>query len=312
VAPQRLVLLSNPVSSNAALSKRRIELLEDSLDPETLPLIKLSTEADQTHTTRKLQDILLPGDWLCLFGGDGTVNSTVTALLTNSALENVRTTPVVPLGGGYCNDITANLQAPAVLHQPQRILQAGRIEQVTPLKCDIVAADGATSRQLAIGYLSLGATGHAAHELDISRASWTAQAPFMRAMHAGRIVAQRLLRAQTYTVEDCSGINESYEHLFVNGEIMAGFMPFPVKLTEAYAEEYIVPNRQLRTLAAFIGQSLFRTLHGIPLTPGVEVAFRLHDATYLQRDGEPSLLPAGSTVQIGFNSVPFYAVQTKP
>jgi diacylglycerol kinase family enzyme len=295
----RFVVLANPVSANARRIGRQVRELERSA---TVPVTVVETSRNPDRTRDTLRKILRDGDWLGIGAGDGTVNLAVGA---------VNATPVAPLAGGNANDIAHMLHTSLALRQPRHILEQGQIVPVHPLYCRITQPDSETVTKLAAGYISLGASGRAAHEINQSRDNLLRKVPGLKKAYIGAQVFRGLMLASEFKMHDDTGTHIGFETVFPNGDRMAEHLRWQTDITDPASQEISIGTKGLLPIAAAIGRSLVGRLTGPELSLGDERSFTIQDEAYLQTDGEAMALAAGTALQIGISAEPFYAVSTK-
>jgi len=295
--PARFVVLANPVSANARRIGRQVRELERAA---IVPVRVIETDRDSRRTRDALQKALREGDWLGIGAGDGTVN-----LAIDSGV------PVAPLAGGNANDIAHMLHTKQALRDPRHILERGQIVPVHPLYCRIGQPDDEPVARLAAGYISLGASGRAAHEINQSRNHFLRSVPGARKLYIGSQVCRGLARASEFKIQDDDGTYTRFESVFPNGDRMAEHLRWQSDITKPATQEVSIGDKRFLPVVTAIGRSLVGRLTGPALSVGDVRDFTVENEVYLQTDGEAILLAAGTSLEIGVSPQPFAAVTTK-
>lgn len=293
----RVVVLCNPASTHAKQAKKRIEALKE-LTPAGSFLLLETLEAGREANKAQLlacADWLGPETLLCVAAGDGTVNMVVETLLTADS-PHISDTVLLPFWGGNANDLAHMLNGPSYRMPVKTLLERGHIVTIHPLLCDLTTNEMRRT-MYALGYISFGATALAARGLNQSphRTSRLHRIPGGRIMQEVSTVAQALLRAPSFRVEDEGKERFIYDRLFINGSRIGKLRPLPLRLTDNVYYKATVSEKRLGAALARIRELLRR--------PSVEEAhtatiFRCLDEAWMQFDGEAHRLDSGTVVSV--------------
>ena len=104
----RIIILHNPQSKNAATANVRIKHLRKRYDGQ----VRTVEIADELAVTRQLLLNVLSEEVadgktpvLCIAGGDGTVNMALQSLTSPAVPKHIHDIPIVPMGTGNANDL---------------------------------------------------------------------------------------------------------------------------------------------------------------------------------------------------------------
>lgn len=310
---ERLIIIRNPVSTDAHRAARRIRDLQK-LCPTSEIIILDTKRGGRPPNLTLLQayaDKLGEQTLLCIAGGDGTVNMFLDILLRDNALPDAaRKTPVLPLWGGNANDLAYMLNGPPTRWTFRSLFTKGRIIAVRPLVCTM-QHDNETTTHFAACYASFGASGFAMQELErmIRSRSPMRQPSVTRFGHELVEVFRLMFRAPTFTVSQGGKKQVIFERIFLNGSRFAKVAATQLRLTEPRFHRNTAERKNLFTVFMRIFDSM-RDLRGRRLT-ATHDQFTIHDTVWAQFDGEVVAIPAETIVTMEIAKQPFYALSTR-
>jgi diacylglycerol kinase family enzyme len=271
----RVVVLRNPVSTQAAPARQRITELRRIFGKELVTVV--DTSPDGIDANRQLlrahAKLLGPQTLLCIAAGDGTVNMVIETLVQDTHLSaQARKTPVLPLWGGNANDLAHMLNGMAYRGRLREALYKGKVIAVHPLACALRSQDGAKRIRTAACYATFGATAYAAEQLNDTklRSSWLHRVPGMRLS------------------------------LFAKVERL------PLRLTEPVFLSHTLEEKRLKTVVPHLARAMRKRLS--PRFRDHYAEFTIEESILAQFDGEPMEIQAGTTVSMAISERPFYAL----
>ena len=309
----RLLVYYRPDGPSVNIARRQIDDLQESKYAHKVDIRETSphgAEANQELFANTLQE----GDILVLVTGDGTANLAIQAL-TNQYLiskESLRRTPILPLGGGYANDLDVMLNDSRHRIAPSDIIEHGRVVGFRPIKATMTATDGVGRTRHAGAYISLGASAQSAWDINqpAHRSSRLQKIPGVKDLHKGAAIARSLYGASMFKLEQEGDERETYELIFANGWRMAkGVLHFSQRLTDRGVYWCEVGGKDFTTLSCTVGQLLLRNLRGHTVDGATE--FTIRTSTFIQFDGEAERIPYGTGISIGPADIALNAVTTR-
>jgi hypothetical protein len=307
----RVVVLRNPVSTQAAPARQRITELRRIFGKELVTVV--DTSPDGIDANRQLlrahAKLLGPQTLLCIAAGDGTVNMVIETLVQDTHLSaQARKTPVLPLWGGNANDLAHMLNGMAYRGRLREALYKGKVIAVHPLACALRSQDGAKRIRTAACYATFGATAYAAEQLNDTklRSSWLHRVPGMRLI--GEIAAglRALVRAPMFAVTEHGKPKLVYERAFANGSRFAKVERLPLRLTEPVFLSHTLEEKRLKTVVPHLARAMRKRLS--PRFRDHYAEFTIEESILAQFDGEPMEIQAGTTVSMAISERPFYAL----
>lgn len=310
----RYIVVRNPKSTDASKVQRRIHELH-SMSPES-ELLYIETRAGGIEPNATLfeayRDKLGPTTLICVGGGDGTINMVVHLLLHDQQFDDeARKTPILPLWGGNANDLAYMLNGRPSRTTLRRLLEAGAVVPIKPLRCTCKMPDGTTRTYTATSYASFGATAYVTQELEkvIRRRSPLRASPATRLGQETVAVARALFEAPTFSIRESDTTKVIFERIFLNGSRFAKVFGIPLRLTEEQFHRLTVERKHFGILVLhMIGISRKRNRNRVS---GIHDAFTILDPTWAQFDGEAVNIAANTHVEVSLSSQPFYALSTR-
>lgn len=317
-AYERLVVLVNPVSTQAPKAQTAIARLQARYGTQRVTRIDTSPELAQTRSD--ILATLQEHDILGIAGGDGTVNAAVQTLVSPSTPQAVSRTPILTFGTGNANDLAHTLHRDA--RSLVRVLEEGQAVAVHPLHCVMRQPGGIPENRYAACYASFGAVAHAAAYINAKehRGNFFRQLPGVR--HAIDVVAigRALRHASLFTIAEDGQERQIFDRIISNGPRMARFGRFPVRLTEQEMYVATVASNSIATIARGARDLARGTLPGEFVRDHSSVEFTIQHVqhgtpddpgyVYAQFDGETAAYPPGTSISVQQAARPFYAFQS--
>lgn len=310
IAFERLVVLFNPRSSNAAKAEKILVKLKAAYPN------KVITEAiGRTEETnrRLLMKNLRSGDILVVCGGDGTISSMVNCLLGSGMPPELRRIPVLPVGTGRMND-TARMLNGRRYSNPGYVLKRGKRLSVYPLLCVCtpLSGKGKPLVKSIIYYMGFGMSG---------TASYTWNDPDFRAKISKRPPVARdveFFKAGSILVRDSKYFDITYKGkrravldiAIANGHIAGGYYRLPTRLSQRRFFFELSDDKSFLHTFRTVVELLTNQYRGGLVTQSVN--FTLHDPIPGHLGGEPFLPPAPCQVSITYHKQPIYMLATNP
>ncbi|HUC89678.1 MAG TPA: diacylglycerol kinase family protein [Patescibacteria group bacterium] len=311
---EQFVIISNPASTNAQRMQNRIAELKSLYPNAEITMIQTSPQgraADKKILSR-CADKLGQGSLLCVAAGDGTINTVVQELLTDTSLSKEAShTPLLPLWGGNANDLASMLNGPSYSASLKRILESGRIVTVSPLECHLTASDRAETIRYATCYASFGASAFVAGVLAkfVRRQSLLHKLPGGRFLQELSLVARALMQAPTFAIRDDDKIRAIYERAFLKGSRFAKTGGVPQRLTDDTFHAVTVGHKRLLTLMYRISEMTRRSRKSKFVRK--HTSFTVLETAWAQFDGETERITAGTKIDVRLSKKPFYALSTR-
>jgi diacylglycerol kinase family enzyme len=308
------IVIYNPISTQAQRAMGYTSELRGFFPPDDLIFIPTSPEGKQANKKLIVDQAEKLGSrtLLVVAGGDGTVNLVVDTILHDSRLSvEARKTVILPFWGGNGNDLAHMLNGTAKRSRIRKVLETGRSVAIYPLSCEI-SRDKEIHSYTAICYASFGASAFAASRLEKMRGI----RPFFHAigvikfMHELSMVAQSLIKAPLFTVEDAKSTHPIFDRVFINGPRFAKVAGSPLKLTDKKFLNVVVEQKRVSSLAYHITELTRRHAERYTVKDGHSVSFTLREPTWAQIDGEVMYLHTGTKVRVGLDERAFYGLST--
>lgn len=309
----RIIVLRNPVSTNASKTPQRIKELQRACPHAVLTVIDTTAGGRTENTTVLAKHVaeLGPHTLLCIAAGDGTVNLVAEALLTDVRFAGVaQQTPLLPLWCGNANDLACMLNG--LFHRTSltHVLQEGVVVPVWPLESQLERA-ASMRRHIAICYTSFGASAFTAHWLgDTTRhAGMLHMIPGARFIKELVFVQQGLAKAQEFTIEEDGKQVVVYERVFLNGSRFAKVAGVPLRLNE---KRFCMATVERKTFISLVLRAMQLTNRRyLEQFIRKQVAFLAQTPTWAQFDGEPLQVSAHTRITVGLADKPIYVLSTK-
>lgn len=310
---KRILVISNPASTNAKRLKRRTGEL-GKLFPGINEIINIKTSSGGREANKKLildnKEFLGPETLLCIAAGDGTVNIIIETLVSEAGLSSrMRKTPVLPLRGGNANDLAHMLNGYSSFARLSSIFKHGKIVKIYPLQVRLTT-DARKELRIAACYASFGATAYAAHNINnpSHRKSRLRSVQGLRLLTEVQTVIRSFMAVPMFKVKENGSVNNIYEYAIINGSRIAKVERMPLRLTDNgfyLAKIY----RKHPIVILYILQILRRRKFG--RVTSNRSKFDLLESTWLQVDGEVIKLQKDTQVEIELCSQPFYALSKR-
>lgn len=308
----RLVVISNPASTNSSMVKRRISELQTACPEAEIIFVSTSPKgrpADK-HILSKCAAKLGPGALICIAAGDGTINTVVEELMSDRSLpEFAKKAPILPLWCGNANDLACMLNGPKHRANLARIIAEGKAVTMHPIECKMTDPDGNKTTRYAASYASFGASAFVARVLArfVRRNRLLYKIPGGRFVHELAIVSRSLMRAPTFAVrEQNDKVRDIYERAFLKGSRFAKVGGIPQKLTN---ESFHVVTVSHKHFSAF----MFRIMEIIRKKRSrkfikKQANFTVLEDAWAQFDGETVKIQPGTKIEVGLCKQPLYVL----
>lgn len=310
---KRILVISNPASTNAKRLKRRTGELGRLL-AETGEIINIKTSSNGRVANKKLilanKELLGPDTLLCIAAGDGTVNIVVETLVSEPDLSpKMRKTPVLPLWGGNANDLAHMLNGYSLFAGLKTIFDNGKVIEVNPLQVNLTNGNKKVLR-IAACYASFGATAYAAHSINnpSRRKAKLRSIRGLRLLTEAQTVVRAFMDVPMFKVKENGSVSNIYEYALINGSRIAKVERLPLRLTDNgfyLAKIY----RKHPVVILYILQILRRRKFG--RVTSNRSSFMLLEPTWLQLDGEVIKVEKNTKVEIEPCNQPFYALSKR-
>ena len=96
--------------------------------------------------------------------GDGTIRDVAEAL--QHADDAIRNVPILPLAAGNGNDFTSMAHSLVGKYAPGTIMKRAHLQPIYPLRCVVEYEGEEPQERIGLGYITFGATAHAAEKID--------------------------------------------------------------------------------------------------------------------------------------------------
>jgi len=291
----RLLVLFNPSGTNAARAKKIIAQLEREfpgkvITAETAPTVAGNVEILRQH--------LQPGDIVLPCGGDGTLSSTVAALLDPVIPGELRNIRILPVGTGRANDI-ARMTNGKHYADPLFVLRHGHELPVHPVSCVATPLDGGESVSwLAMYQLGFGFSGEAAGIFSDPkfRGKQSEQTLAVREVEAFRAGIQIVRDASHFDITLHGRRRGVIDITFVNGPIFASYYRAPVRLSDKEFCYAVSTDNSLASAARTIFELVTNTFNNWTLAD--HLSFTLHQPIAAHIDGERITMAAPCKITV--------------
>lgn len=310
----RVVVIRNPVSTDAHKTRQRIDVLKRLLPESELHSIETVAGgiAANSALLRQHQDLLGPRTLLCIAAGDGTIHLILNSLLHDTELSDAaKKTPILPLWCGNANDLAYMLNGAWSPRRLRNILNRGKIVRIKPLDCSLRNVRGEETRYIASSYASFGASAYASQELErvIPRGSRTRRFVLSRFGQEVFAALRALAQAPTFTITSYGGTSVIFERTYLNGSRFAKVIGIPLRLTDDKFHRNTIEHKHPLTLfLSIIGLMTDREISKRAITHDT---FTVHDTVWAQFDGEPVRLASGTEVTVAVSKQPFHALSLR-
>lgn len=309
-----IVVIRNPVSTDAHKTRQRIDVLQRLLPSSDLHIIETVAGGIQANSVllRRHEKLLGPRTLLCIAAGDGTIHLILNSLLHDDKLSPLaKSTPILPLWCGNANDLAYMLNGAWSPRRLRNILNRGSVVQIKPLECTLRNVHGHEQRFVASSYASFGASAYASQELErvIPRGSPTRRFIISRFGQEVFASLRALAQAPTFTLTAHGRTSIIFERTYLNGSRFAKVIGIPLRLTDEKFHRQTVERKHIITLLLnLIGLMTDRQIAKRAISHD---AFTVHDTVWAQFDGEAVRLASGTEVTIAVAEQPFYALSLR-
>jgi len=300
----RVVVIRNPVSTNAKRAQKRIIKLQSLMPTAVFEIVGTSASGRAANKAilRRLGDRLGPKTLLCVAAGDGTINMVAETLLYDVTLPAAaRLTPILPLWGGNANDLAHMLNGHGWKTPLSRILRTGRVITMHPLECTLQLHNGTKQTYIALCYASFGASAFAAHRLSQPniRNHPMDRIPGGRELKELKAALQALFTAPQIPVKENGQIKEVYEHIFLKGSRFAKVKGIRLSLTAPHFYHTIMRRKRVRSFMFHIWE--LTEPRAAQRVADDYAMFMPQQAMWGQVDGEVFNVPAHTKVEISLH-----------
>lgn len=309
-----IVVIRNPVSTDAHKTRQRIDVLQRLLPASDLHTIVTVAGgvAANSALLRQHEKLLGPRTLLCIAAGDGTIHLILNSLLYDEKLSKLaKATPILPLWCGNANDLAYMLNGAWSPRRLRNILNRGSVVRIKPLECSLRNVHGHEQHFVASSYASFGASAFASQELErvIPRGSPARHFVVSRFGQEVFAVLRALAQAPRFTITAHGRTSIIFELTYLNGSRFAKVIGIPLRLTDEKFHRHTIEHKHIITL--FLNLIGLMTDRKIPKRAITHDAFTIHDTVWGQFDGEPVRLASGTEVTIAVSKQPFYALSLR-
>ena len=309
-----ILVLRNDKSTHVRSADKYLTGLVSAHPCVTPEVAAVGSSASVTHKRlRAHKELLGPQTLFCIAGGDGTVNRAVEFLLGDDALSAAaRRTPVLPLWAGNANDLAHMLNGFAPLTGVAALLRKAQIVPIYPLVCTLVGKDGRQRTHHATCYASFGVTGAVAHRINRHehRKGWWRRIPGSRFVGEAVATGRTFLSSSGFTMVEDGVEHELHERTYVNGTRMGKLQPLASSLAKKQFLQISISKHDRHVFAAW--RWLLRSMRPAPQQQiSRESTFTTTGSIWMQIDGEPMKVAAGTRISVRASPVPLYVVSTK-
>jgi diacylglycerol kinase family enzyme len=308
---ERVVALVNPVSTGGIAkgeqspAARRLAELHASKYGHAV--LKLDTLKEPEATQERLHKELEAGDVLCIFGGDGTINTAVKAL-TSPELRRLKV-PILPMWCGNGNDLANMLNGRP--NPAAEVLDNANIQSIRPIAARVRNETGVVN-ELAAVYMGLGAGALGSKRLDTQehRQRRFYDNPLGRIAYEVPMLLKTFVDSPEFTIEEDGELKNCFDITVANGPRMAKFAKLPVNLFEEQLFAFRVDNKRTLPIARRMLALGMGTPHGEYITD-TPWEFTVKDFVPAHFDAESQVLPPDTEVSIRQFETPYYALTSQ-
>ena len=309
---QQVIVLFNPASTRAKLSRQRIKELKR-LYPHKVEVVETSADGREANLEliRKLGHRLKPHSLLCVAAGDGTVSLAVEALAATGkqALPRAgRQAVLFPMWGGNANDLAHMLNGLVLRRRMATFVAKATVVPIHPLVCTIKDIEGKTTTRIAACYITFGFSASMARHLNDAdyRKKASHRSLANKLLHELSHLFKAIKQAERFSYSENHQTHRAYELIFANGSRIAKVDRLPISLSEKY---FYKNNLEYKRFGAIVNKLIAVISDKQPGHKlNRQVHLNIHDPVWAQVDGEPLAVEAGSRVTISVNSRPFFAL----
>lgn len=298
--PDYLIVWRNPGSTNNHRTDQIIanftkaELFKDIIVIET---VHKKPQQNQRRLAEELAKVQGKA-WVAIAGGDGTISAVINALYQK---QNPDMWPsLLPLPAGNSNDIATMLHTKKAL-TATRLQHASHLP-IYALECTLTDGQGNKNVRYAVAYIGFGITARTAQMINapLHRNQHTARTShrIYRRLHEIRRFTGVVQRAVPFTVQELGQPKILFERIITNGQRMAKYFRWPVKLPEEAFHDISVNKLGLTYALKNIVLMTRGKVSGQRKTKNAAVEFTCVTSVLAQFDGETVEIAAGTTISI--------------
>jgi len=309
----RFLVIRNPKSTNVSNTARYIAQLERAFPDVEITVIDTVAGGPPANAKmlRPYAKLIDKKTLLCIASGDGTVGMVINILLSDLHFPAAaRKATLLPLWCGNANDLAhmlnGNARTPLEL-----VVKKGAIVPVYPLECSLTYQDGTTEKHLAGCYASFGASAHITKILSESVRKNTVlhRLPSGRLIEELIVTSRALFSAMPFEEIEDGHSSQIFERVFFNGPRCAKIGRIQQQLTDKSFHQAIIYGKRFLDIMWYTVEIMrgsrterYKRTHA---------AFTIASDAWMQFDGEATVVPAGTRVEVRVASQPFYALSTK-
>lgn len=310
IAFKRLVVLSNPRSSNAELAKKITAGLDKAYPGKVVKGAVAKTESANIKT---LKETLRPDDILVICGGDGTIGNMVQNLLDPSIPEELRRTPVLPVGTGRMSDL-ARMANGRYYRNPRYVLKHARKLKIHPVACvcEPLKAGRQPLKKLVVYNVGFGYSGNCSIAWNDPefRAALKSGSPISRPYKFFKAGSSVLKNTEYFDITHKGKKRPVLDVSAAVGHIFGGYYRVPVRLSHNAFYFTVSDDKSFLKTARTIAELLTNRFDGGETTKSAE--FILHDPVVAHVGGETFYPPAPCKVRISPYGEPVIMLATSP
>jgi diacylglycerol kinase family enzyme len=320
--PDQLLIIANPASANAIRGKRLITDLLQAHPGATVDVYPTSPDGREVNQQRLLdllQERTDPNDpdaknlWIVLATGDGTIRDVAEAL--QYADDAIRNLPVLPLAAGNGNDFTSMAHSLVGKYAPGTIMKRAHLQPVYPLRCTVEYDSQEPERRIGLGYITFGATAHAAEKIDknMSRGEDARSKNILHKLHhiarEKSLATRSILTTNMFEIEENGTRRQMFDRIFANGNRMAKHFRLPGKLEHNTFHDIQINTDTFWATALNAGKLACGLMKGEEIEGGKEVTFTTRSHTMMQLDGEAFELQPDARITVTTAEYPLNIVR---
>ncbi|QQS21458.1 hypothetical protein IPM09_02940 [Candidatus Saccharibacteria bacterium] len=308
---ERVVVLANPVSTRSETVGVQIDDIRENFGSR---VIELATYPSPSDTTQMLKAALRYGDVVVTAGGDGTARTAVEALADPTVAAHHAT--LLPLPGGYRNDLANQLHGGHMLAQPSKIIKEAPMVDIVPLRTTY-EYEGRRIERLSALYSGIGAMATTAHYIASPsfRGRPGYDVSWVRDIYGLSTLPWTLKNVQTFPVECHGEVYSLLDATIANSGVVAQYLHPPVELADHKAFYTELHSRSPLEVVPYIVRLMSQPWLPPPehtvVQPGQVKQLIPLQETYLHTDGDAEKIDAGSKVTLGLHTVSFRALYSR-
>lgn len=310
---KHIIIFQNPKSTNAEKVKQKIALIKKMYGKKNVTILQTSAQGDEENQNilEKHAQLLGTSTLLCVAAGDGTTHGIIQALLSSKELQNVRSTPVLPIWGGNANDLAVMLNG-SDTNNIEYIIEQGKLVKIYPLKC-VVKKSKSIKTYLATNYLSFGASAKIAHKINSPEHRKSRLHKYIGGKRLQELItgAKALFSTSVAKIKTKAGRRKTmFESIYANGPRMARLSSLPIELTDKAFYQITIPSNKFFSVLQKFLHLFTHHFDKKSIKQTHPISFIAESDIYVQFDGEAELIRSGSEVTIAIHESPFYSIST--